>query len=65
MYVCGARMCVLCVCVLCGKVGVDGGGPKRELFTLLGCDIVTLLFEGESCRGVHDIVALQVCGYTF
>ena len=44
---------------------MDGGGPKRELFSIISREIFKSMFEandGDEKKGVlrHDVVALQV-----
>ena len=48
-----------------GEAGEDGGGPRREFWTLLAKDIQATLFEGNAphCILRHDSVALQVNSY--
>ena len=48
-----------------GEAGEDGGGPRREFFTLLAKDTRSSLFEGEASRCFlrHDSIALQVCNF--
>ncbi len=53
-----------------GEAGQDGGGLRREFWSVLGKDIKNSLFEGSGDRLTprHDITALQVCynyGYNF
>eukprot|EP00731_Ephydatia_muelleri_P026419 Em0018g519a len=40
-----------------GEEGIDGGGLKRELFSILGKEIFSSLFDGGFLR--HDVIALQ------
>ena len=44
-----------------GEEGIDGGGLKRELFSILGKEIFNSLFDGGVLR--HDVIALQVFNY--
>ena len=42
-------------------LGEDGGGLKRELFSILGKEVFNSLFDGGVLR--HDVIALQVFRY--
>ena len=46
-----------------GEVGVDGGGLKRELFSILRREICDTMFDAGVLR--HDVIALQVCYSNF
>ena len=45
-----------------GEAGEDGGGPRREFWTLLFREIKESIFQGEGQQLVlrHDPVSLQV-----
>ena len=46
-----------------GECAEDGGGPRREFWTLLARDAASTMFTGFHHRlvPIHDVVGLQVC----
>ena len=61
-------MCIL-ICILnmqiqfLGESAEDGGGPRREFWTLLAHEVASSMFTGFNYRlvPIHDVVGLQVC----
>lgn len=46
-----------------GECAEDGGGPRREFWTLLAREVASTMFTGFDYRlaPIHDVVGLQVC----